>query len=196
MTLILMTAVVCVRAQTAAVYGTVSEAGSGKPIAGAVLSIGDDYLWTVADNEGRYVFDKVQKGEHVITASCLGYVSASITIDIEKDIADLNFILHESSLALDEVVVTAQKAKDGLNTSHSLGRDALNHLQLLNMTDVAALLPGGKTSNPDLTEKNAFSIREGGSADGNASFGTAVEVDGVDHDHRSVFSVGAVPPFH
>ena len=116
LTLILMTATVCVHAQTVAVYGTVSEAGSGKPIAGAVLSIGEDYLWTVADNEGRYAFDKVQKGEQVITASCLGYVSASITIDIEKDIADLNFILHDRSLALDEVVVTAQKAKDGLNT--------------------------------------------------------------------------------
>ncbi|MBR1955846.1 MAG: TonB-dependent receptor [Bacteroidales bacterium] len=179
LTLILMTATVCVHAQTVAVYGKVSEAGSGKPIAGAVLSIGEDYLWTVADNEGHYAFDKVQKGEQVITASCLGYISASVTIDIEKDITDLNFILHESSLALDEVVVTAQKAKDGLNTSHSLGRDALNHLQLSDMTDVAALLPGGKTSNPDLTEKNAFSIREGGSSDGNASFGTAVEVDGV-----------------
>jgi len=76
-------------------------------------------------------------------------------------------------------VVTAQKAKDGLGTSHNLGRDALNHLQLSNTTDIAALLPGGKTVNPDLTAENAFSLREGGSTTGNAAFGTAVEVDGV-----------------
>jgi outer membrane receptor protein involved in Fe transport len=47
------------------------------------------------------------------------------------------------------------------------------------MTDVAALLPGGKTVNPDLTSQNSFSIREGGTGNGNAAFGTAVEVDGV-----------------
>jgi len=75
--------------------------------------------------------------------------------------------------------VTAQRAKDGLGTSHTLGRDALNHLQLSNMTDVAALLPGGKTVNPDLTTENTFSLREGGSTIGNSAFGTAVEVDGV-----------------
>ena len=75
--------------------------------------------------------------------------------------------------------MTAQKAKDGLGTTHSLGRDALNHLQMSNMTDVAALLPGGKTVNPDLTTENSFSIREGGTGNGNAAFGTAVEVDGV-----------------
>ena len=46
-------------------------------------------------------------------------------------------------------------------------------------TDISALLPGGKTVNPDLTSENAFSLRDGGAANGNAAFGTAVEVDGV-----------------
>ena len=111
--------------------------------------------------------------------SCLGFVNVVMEIDVTKDIEGLDIRLKESSLALDEVVVTAQKAKDGLSTSHNLGRDALNHLQLSNMTDVAALLPGGKTINPDLTSENQFSLREGGSNAGNSAFGTAVEVDGV-----------------
>jgi outer membrane cobalamin receptor len=111
--------------------------------------------------------------------SCLGFVNVVMEIDVNKDIEGLDIRLKESSLALDEVVVTAQKAKDGLSTSHNLGRDALNHLQLSNMTDVAALLPGGKTINPDLTAESQFSLREGGSNVGNSAFGTAVEVDGV-----------------
>ena len=111
--------------------------------------------------------------------SCLGFVNVVMEIDVTKDIEGLDIRLKETSLALDEVVVTAQKAKDGLSTSHNLGRDALNHLQLSNMTDVAALLPGGKTINPDLTSENQFSLREGGSNAGNSAFGTAVEVDGV-----------------
>ena len=166
-------------AKTLSVSGRITEAGSGDPVIGAVVRIGTDYLWASTDIEGKFTFDNVESGKHELEASCLGYVSVLMEIDVNKDIEDLEIKLHESSLALDEVVVTAQKAKDGLGTTHSLGRDALNHLQMSNMTDVAALLPGGKTVNPDLTSENSFSIRSGGSSSGNAAFGTAVEVDGV-----------------
>ena len=161
------------------VTGRVVEAGTGLPVAGAVVKLGEDYLWTISDADGNFEFDKVQKGDYILEASCLGYVSATTRIDADKVTDEIVMTLHPSSLALDEVVVTAQKAKDGLSTSHNLGRDALNHLQLSNMTDVAALLPGGKTINPDLTAENQFSLREGGSNVGNSAFGTAVEVDGV-----------------
>ena len=159
--------------------GTVVEYGSGLPVAGAAIQLGEDYLWTITDIDGNFSLDKIQPGKYVLEISCLGYVTADVEVDLSKDIENLKITLHESSLALDEVVVTAQKAKDGLSTSHNLGRDALNHLQLSNMTDVASLLPGGKTVNPDLTTENTFSLREGGSNLGNSAFGTAVEVDGV-----------------
>ncbi len=161
------------------VEGCVIEAESKAPVIGAAVRIGTDYLWTTTDIDGRFRFENVQSGEYELEVSCLGYVNYIATIDIRADISGITVTLHENSLALDEVVVTAQKAKDGLGTSHSLGRDALNHLQLSNMTDVAALLPGGKTVNPDLTTENQLSLREGGSNLGNSAFGTAVEVDGV-----------------
>ena len=170
---------VCAYAQTWSVSGRIAEAGSDIPVTGAVVRIGEDYLWAVSDAEGGFTFRNVQAGKHVMEVSCLGFVNVVMEIDVTKDIEGLDIRLKESSLALDEVVVTAQKAKEGLSTSHNLGRDALNHLQLSNMTDVAALLPGGKTINPDLTAENQFSLREGGSNVGNSAFGTAVEVDGV-----------------
>jgi len=178
-TIFLLLAVLCANAQSRSVSGRIIEAGSGDPVIGAVVRIGEDYLWAIADTDGEFVFENVQSGKHELEASCLGYVSVSMEIDVKKDIEGLEIRMFENSLALDEVVVTAQKAKDGLGTTHSLGRDALNHLQMSNMTDVAALLPGGKTVTPDLTAENSFSIREGGSANGNAAFATAVEVDGV-----------------
>lgn len=178
-TAILLLTAFCVSAQTWSVSGRILEAGSGDPVIGAVVRIGTDYLWASTDIEGEFTFENVESGKHELEASCLGYVSVLMEIDVNKDIENLEIKLHESSLALDEVVVTAQKAKDGLGTTHNLGRDALNHLQMSNMTDVAALLPGGKTVNPDLTTENSFSIREGGSSNGNSAFGTAVEVDGV-----------------
>ena len=175
----LLLTVLGANAQSRAVSGRIIDAGSGDPVIGAVVRIGTDYLWASTDIEGEFTFENVESGKHELEASCLGYVSVLMEIDVNKDIENLEIKLHESSLALDEVIVTAQKAKDGLGTTHSLGRDALNHLQMSNMTDVAALLPGGKTVNPDLTTENSFSIREGGSSNGNSAFGTAVEVDGV-----------------
>lgn len=161
------------------ISGTVTEYGTDTPVTGAAVRLGDDYLWTVTDIDGNFSFDKVQMGEYVLEISCLGYVTVSMDVDVRRNVEGLKIELHEASLALDEVTVTAQKPKDGLGTSHNLGRDALNHLQISNMTDVASLLPGGKTANPDLTAENTFSLREGGSTAGNSAFGTAVEVDGV-----------------
>ena len=161
------------------ISGKVLVAGEETPVAGAVVRVGEDYLWAVTGEDGTFVFSDVYPGKYLIEASCLGYVTAAQEIDAAEDVETIVFRLQENSLALDEVVVTAQKAKDGLSTSHNLGRDALNHLQLSDMTDVAALLPGGKTVNPDLTTENVISLREGGSSVGNAAFGTAVEVDGV-----------------
>ena len=160
------------------VTGTVLEAGSENPVPGAAVKLGEDYLWAVTDIDGTFTFTNVQPGEWTIEVSCLGYQTAVRKVKIGGDVQEIDIVLHESSLALDEVLVTAKRTDD-LNTSHSLGRDALNHLQISNTTDIAALLPGGKTVNPDLTSENSFSLREGGSSTGNAAFGTAVEVDGV-----------------
>ena len=160
------------------VRGTVLESGTENPVPGAAVRLGEDYLWAITDVDGTFAFSNVQPGEWPIEVSCLGYQTVVRKVKIGGDVQEVDIILHESSLALDEVLVTAKRTDD-LNTSHSLGRDALNHLQISNTTDIAALLPGGKTVNPDLTSENSFSLREGGASTGNAAFGTAVEVDGV-----------------
>ena len=164
---------------SASLSGTVKDAESGEPLIGAVVRIGADYLWAVTDIDGNFTVTGIQKGGYTVTVTLLGYVDWESEMDIKENIEGLEVLMSESSLALDEVVVTAQRPKDGLSTSHTMGRDALNHLQMSNMTDMASLLPGGKTVNPDLTSSNAFSLRAGGSSAGNAAFGTALEVDGV-----------------
>ena len=160
------------------IEGTVVEAGSENPVPGAAVRLGEDYLWSITDIDGTFSFSNVQPGEWTVEVSCLGYQTVVQHVKVGGNVNDIVIVLRESSLALDEVLVTAKRTDD-LNTSHSLGRDALNHLQITNPTDIMSLLPGGKTVNPDLTSQNAFSLREGGSSTGNAAFGTAVEVDGV-----------------
>lgn len=170
------------------VKGVVRDASSGEPITGAVLKLDDGAMWAVTDLDGKYTIS-VSNGKYILTAECLGYVPQSIRIHVKAQSVEAyaadgsltvtDFTLHEESLALDEVTVTAQRPAGTMGTSHNIGKEALEHLQMTSMSDMAALLPGGKTVNPDLTKDNSISLRDGGTTAGNAAFGTALEVDGV-----------------
>ena len=69
---------------------------------------------------------------------------------MHSNIKNLHIELKENTLALDDVVVTAQAPKNELNTTLTIGNNALEHLQVSNVSDISALLPGGKTKVPDL----------------------------------------------
>ena len=159
------------------VSGKVTDAKDGTPLGGAVVQM--EGLWAVTDPDGAFSIASVQAGTYNLKVSLLGYVDYERKLVVSGPVTSLDIRMVFQSLALDGVVVTADLSKDGTGTTHNIGRDALNHLQLSNMADMRALLPGGKTVNPDLTTENTFSIRAGGSTAGNAAFSTAVEVDGV-----------------
>lgn len=165
------------------------QSGNGIPCAALVLK--ETGVWTTADDRGAFGFRNIPAGVYTLQASCIGFVTGIYHLDLTADTADLVITLQENSLALDEVVVTARKNEDRMNTSFVMGRDALDHLQMSNIADVKALLPGGKTVNPDLTTANTFSIRDGGLSMGNAAFGTAVEIDGVRLGNNASFGAMA-----
>ena len=105
------------------VKGKVVEEGSSAPVPGAALKIDDGVLWAMSDADGAYLFSNLSKGHYLLTVECLGYVSQSVEIELgDKDLT-LDFTLKVSSLAIDEVTVTAERAKTGLNTTTTLGRD-------------------------------------------------------------------------
>lgn len=177
--LILLTAIPSLAGTPARMKGRITDSKSGEPVIGAVVKLDDNYLWAVSDANGGFILNGIEKGKYTLSVSCLGYLDITNSITIYKDIMDYEVKMSINSLALEGVVVTAEKSKDNINTTQKIGRNALDHLQMSNMSDITALLPGGKTINPDLTTDNVLSLRSGGSSAGNAAFGTAVEIDGV-----------------
>ena len=166
-------------AQGLNISGKVLEADTGLPVPGAIVRLDNNYLWAVTDEDGGFLLDGAQRGTYVLEASCLGYVTYSREIKVKDSLNGLVIRISPSTLALREVVVTAETSKDNLNTTQKIGRTALDHLQMSGVDGIGALLPGGKTINPDLTQNNALSLRAAGSDAGNAAFSTAVEVNGV-----------------
>ncbi len=171
---------------TGRVAGRVVDRRTGEAVRGAAVGAGDGTLWTSTDREGGFVLERVGRGDVVLHVSCLGYVTRELTVRAGTE--DLRIELQNSSLAIDEVVVTARRDDRAAGTSYSVGREALDHLQLVAVTDLAALLPGGKSVNSDLTAARTLSLRDGGQSAGNAAFATAVEVDGVRLGNNASFA--------
>lgn len=182
MILLLVSADVMTAQQNRALFsisGKVVDAKTGEPVIGAAVNVEDTGIWAISDENGTFFLPDIRPGDYAVQISCLGFVDKRLSFVVRKDIPNLTIKLDQNTLALNSVVVTAERDKDGMNTSLKFGANALNHLQMSNVTDISALLPGGKTVNPDLTKDNAVSLRSGGLAAGNAAFGTALEVDGV-----------------
>ncbi len=182
MILLLVSADVMTAQQNRALFsisGKVVDAKTGEPVIGAAVNVEDTGIWAISDENGTFFLPDIRPGDYAVQFSCLGFVDKRLSFVVKKDIPNLTIKLDQNTLALNSVVVTAERDKEGMNTSLKFGANALNHLQMSNITDISALLPGGKTVNPDLTTDNAVSLRSGGLAAGNAAFGTALEVDGV-----------------
>ena len=159
--------------------GKVVEDKSNRPVEFASILIVESGQWAVTDGKGQFSIKGVGKGRLTITVQCLGYQKRSWTMNINNSITNLNLKLKEENLKLDEVTVTAKRKMNENTTSYTINRSTLDQQQILNISDINALLPGGKTTNPSLVDDSRIALRSGTSEKGNASFGTAVEVDGV-----------------
>jgi Outer membrane cobalamin receptor protein len=184
--LLIATAALDVFAAGHRVRGRVTDAG-GAALPGAVVHLDENYLWAVTDLDGKFILEGVEAGSYQMKTECLGFVSDIRNLKIAGNIDTIEIVLQEQTLALDEVVVTAEMSKDNLNTTRKIERTALDHLQASGLSNIAALMPGGKTVNPDLTASSELTVRGGGSGAGNAAFGTAVEVNGVRMGDNAAF---------
>ena len=158
-------------AENGRVWGKVVTEG-GEPVEAAVVLLPVSGQWTVTDRKGAFSFPKVAAGALEIRVSCLGYVEGVFRPGKQR--SSLVLTLKEDNLALEQAVVTAEESSSSAATTRKIDRKALDHLQMLDITDITSLLPGGKTLSPDLSapSENKFAVR-------GSSFGTALEVDGV-----------------
>lgn len=168
------------------VSGTVRDS-EGLPVEAAVVLITSTDQWAVSSDRGEFVIRNVAAGKTTVEVSCLGYATVKRELDIQGDKTGLEFILPADNLMLDQVVITAQENSNSATTSHTIDRAAMEHMQMMDVSGLMGLLPGGRTTDPDLASASPqrFEIRSGGEA--HASFGTAVEVDGVRLSNNAAF---------
>ena len=157
---------------------TILSDTDGQPVAGASCLLTDYGIFGIADAEGRIILQKVPAGKATLLVQMLGFEDLKETFDFQKDDI-LTLRIKESTLALDEVVVTAKPSAAGSSTSSSIGRMAIDHLQATSLKDVMQLLPGALMTSSDMTSEEKLTIRTLSQSTANNAFGTSIMMDGV-----------------
>ncbi|WPP52401.1 TonB-dependent receptor [Catalinimonas niigatensis] len=98
------------RAQNAKIEGTIVQLKDGAPVPGANISLLGTSFGSISDLEGRFSIDHIPEDVYELMVSFVGYKTYNETIRIEgSDTVLFNIQLVEDILALDGLIVTAQK---------------------------------------------------------------------------------------
>ncbi|MBE7175639.1 MAG: TonB-dependent receptor [Mucilaginibacter polytrichastri] len=126
--------------------GKITDARSGEPLAGAVVTIHELRRTAVSDTEGKFLFRNLPaKGRFVVDVHYIGYKNISRTIDAAS-VNTLDFALQTSSIEAQEVVVTGSMVSSD-NNRNSTSVSVLDHDELqarpsTNIIDAISRVPG------------------------------------------------------
>ncbi len=173
------------QAQRLTIDGSVVDAETSKPIEFATVLLIESNLWAITNEKGAFQLKNVPTGKHTLVVQCLGYRKYVIPMLLKRDVPEIRIKLNAENLKLDEVTIVAKRKTDEATTSYTINRQALDNQQILNISDLQTLLPGGKTVNATLMDDSRMALRSGSQEKGNASFGTAIEIDGMRLDNNA-----------
>lgn len=166
------------KAQGLTLHITVLSDTDKQPVAGAPCLLTDYGIFDIADGDGHATMVKVPKGKATLSIQMLGFEDYNQTFNFQRDTSFTVRIL-ESTLTLEEVVVTAKPSAAGASTSSTIGRMAIDHLQATSLKDIMQLLPGQLMSSSDMTSEEKLTIRSVSQSTANNAFGTSIMMDGV-----------------
>jgi hypothetical protein len=177
------------------VSGLVTEAGTGTPLAGAIVTVEGTALRALTDARGAYRLDSVLAGPRVVLVRFLGYAPARLAVVVPgADTITVNAVLARSALEMPDITVVADatsRATGELGTATVIERNAIDNQTATSLTGVLELTPGVQLRPPGLDRVEQFAIRSvptgeiasltagGPTAAGLASLGTLIVLDGV-----------------
>lgn len=164
---------------TGTITGRVTDGTTAQPIASAQISIAGLGIGTLTQQNGRFVLQNVPAGTHTVTAQRIGYRTETAEVSVAADgAATLDFVINESALALDEIIVTGTP---GATERRAIG-NSVARLDAAQVTETAVI-----TGIQDLLSARTPGLRFG-RVDGQVGGGSGIAIRGV-----SSVSLGAQP---
>ncbi len=167
---------------------TVKEKGSREAVIMATCLLNPLQAYAATDFDGKAMFKNVPEGKYSLEITYVGFEKYLTTLQVDRDL-DLQVQLTPTSLALQEVVVTARQKSSGASTTSLIGRQAIDHLQATSLADIMQLIPGKKMGNTDMTQQQNLQLRT--LVNNNTSaFGSSVVIDGVPVSNNATVNQG------
>ena len=133
---------VTLQAQT--ITGTVQSGGT--PIVGATVRLLELDRIEHTGAQGQFTFPNVPKGIYRVFVGVTGYASATDTVRVTSDAANVSFNLRESAIQLKEVVVSAspvaRTSDDQYQSTASKSRVELSNISGMSFAEKISDLPG------------------------------------------------------
>ncbi|HJZ38739.1 MAG TPA: TonB-dependent receptor [Bacteroidales bacterium] len=109
--------------------GTVTDTGKN-PLTGAHIVLKDTNYKTTADNQGNFSFTGIKKGKYLMQVTFVGFENVRRSLVITRD-TELVFILNESAVVSDVVIVSAVRASQNTPTTFTtLDKETLTRRNL------------------------------------------------------------------
>jgi len=99
--------------------GSVTDAETLQPLAGAHIFIENTFIATISSSTGLFIISGLKHGEYQVNVTYIGYEKYSSIIKINKD-TTLNIKLKPSAIMGSEVIVTATRASENSPTTFTM----------------------------------------------------------------------------
>ncbi len=116
-------------------------------VSGATIVLKGTTRGTIADNKGFYSFKKITPGIYTLRVSLLGYETQENTVVVKEGENSADFVLRESNINLNEVVVTGTRSEKTLKNvpvlTQVISAPQMLNLGITNVTDALQnMVPG------------------------------------------------------
>lgn len=147
------------------VRGRVLDGQTGLPLVGANVQLLETVRGTTTDEAGRFAVTRVPDGEYVLCVSMIGYATRTVAaVPAERAAtADLEIELTETAIAINPVVVTADRRPRQLNESTS-SLSVLSFAEIasrnnLRLDEALEMVPGVYLTEKDVSIRGSTGFR-------------------------------------
>jgi outer membrane receptor for ferrienterochelin and colicins len=157
---------------TATLAGSVTESGTGRPLAGARVLLQGTLLTTEADSAGRFRFIRLDAGTYHLRVAALGFRSDTLPpiVLAAGETREVSISLASQVLELPSMVVTASRRVERIEEAQAsiavISRDELLRRNVVTMDQALAFVPGvtfngASSQDPQIDIRGATGIARG-----------------------------------